>query len=78
LSFGNFLLSGIEIKCTNKMTEGTVPVPPDRPCAERDDDALPVQVVTQHFFGEHKAVGDETSVSINILNIFFEDYGIRL
>jgi hypothetical protein len=72
------LFSGYEMESPGKMTEGTVPVPPDRPCAERDDDVLPVQLVTQHFFGEHKAVGDETSVSINILNIFFEDYGIRL
>jgi len=25
------------------MKEGTVPVPPDRPCAERDDNVVPVQ-----------------------------------
>jgi hypothetical protein len=41
------------------MTEGTVPVPPGRPCAGRDDDdVLPVQLVTQHFFGEHKDGGE--------------------
>jgi hypothetical protein len=41
-----------------------VPVPPDRPCAERDDDVLPVQVVTQHFFGEYKKRWDEAPMSI--------------
>ena len=30
--------------------EGTEPVPPDRPCAERDDDVLPVLRVIPHFF----------------------------
>ena len=48
----------IEIKHAEKMTEGTVPVAPDRPCAERDDDVLPVQRVIPHFLlGERKAVG---------------------
>jgi hypothetical protein len=36
------------------MTEGTVPVPPYRPCAYNDDDVVPVQVVS-HFSDEHKA-----------------------
>ena len=42
-----------EIKHAKKMTEGTVPVPRNRPCAERDDDVLPVFTVTT-FFGELK------------------------
>ncbi len=31
--------------------------PPDRPCAERDDNVLPVQMVIPHFFGGDNAVG---------------------
>ena len=30
------------------MAEGTVPVPPHRPCAERDNDVLPVQIIVVH------------------------------
>ena len=33
------------ILSSGNMTEGTVPVLPDRPCAERDDDVLPVQML---------------------------------
>jgi hypothetical protein len=57
LGSGEFLLSGYEIESHGKMTEGTVPVPPNRLCAERDDDVLPVQMINPHFFGEHKIVG---------------------
>jgi hypothetical protein len=32
------------------LLEGTVPVPPDRPSSERDDDLLPVQRIIPHFF----------------------------
>jgi len=38
------------------MTGGTVPVPPCRSCAYRDDVVLPVQVVS-HFLGEREAAG---------------------
>jgi hypothetical protein len=44
------------------MTEGTVPVPPGRPCAERDDDVLPVQAVSH--MGGAQSGGDEATVSI--------------
>jgi hypothetical protein len=60
------LFSGYEIESPGKMTERTVPVPPDRPCAERDDDVFPVQIVIPHFFGEHKVVGGEAPISIQI------------
>ncbi len=39
------------------MTEGTVPVPPDRPCADCDDDVLPVRGVS-HFVGSTKLEGE--------------------
>jgi len=36
------------------MEEGTVPIPPYRPCAESDDDVLPVQEVS-HLGGAEAA-----------------------
>ena len=32
-----------EMQRTGKITEGTVPVPPHRPCAKRDDTVVPVR-----------------------------------
>jgi hypothetical protein len=55
-----FLLSGYEIESHGKMTEGTVPVLPDRPCAERDDDVLPVRgyrIKTSHSGGGEASGG---------------------
>jgi hypothetical protein len=36
------------------MMKGAVPVPPNRPCAYRDNDVVPVQVVS-HFGGAKSA-----------------------
>jgi hypothetical protein len=48
------------------MKEGTVPVPPYRPCAYCDDDVLPVQGVIAS--GEALAVGGETPVSVQVFS----------
>jgi hypothetical protein len=52
------LLSADEIKISNTMKEGTVPVLPCRPCAQRDEDVLPVQEL-RIFLCEHKEAGVE-------------------
>jgi hypothetical protein len=46
------------------MTEGTVPVPPYRPCAYRDDDVLPVQELSH--FGGSRSGGGETPLSVQL------------
>ena len=46
------------------IAEGTVPVPPNRPCAERDSDVLPVRGLS-HFRGSHSG-GGETPVSVQL------------
>jgi hypothetical protein len=50
------------------MTEGTVPVPPDRPCAEYDDDVLPAGGIA--FEGCHSS-GDEIQVSFQFVIAHF-------
>jgi hypothetical protein len=42
------------MQSTGTMMEGTVPVPPCRPLAYRDDDVLPVQELS-HFGGGESA-----------------------
>jgi hypothetical protein len=58
-----FVLSGNEIKHAKKKTEGTVTVPPEHPCAEHDDDILPVLTVTT-FFGEPKRMKSLLNVHV--------------
>jgi hypothetical protein len=53
----NSFLSGNEIKHAKKKTGGTVTVPPERPCAEHDDDVLPVLTVTT-FLGSRNGAGE--------------------
>ena len=48
-------------KNTCKLKEGTVPLPPHRPCAWSDDNVLPVQELS-HFWGSRSG-GGETPVS---------------
>ena len=45
------------------MTRGIVPVSPHRPCAERDDDVLPVLTITTFFWGA------ETEQVKSLLNV---------
>jgi hypothetical protein len=47
------------------MKEGTGPVPPYRPCTERDDDELPLRGVL-HFSGEHKTTGLKSSCAFSV------------
>jgi hypothetical protein len=65
----------MKFKVPGTMTEGTVPVPPARPCAERDGSVLPSQAVS-HLGGAEAAGGNPVSVKIS--NIFYEDHSIQL
>jgi hypothetical protein len=51
------------------MKEGKVPVPPHRPCAESDDNVVPVQELS-HFL-RSRSGGVETSV---VCSGFFEHF----
>jgi hypothetical protein len=46
----------MKFKVPGTMTEGTVPVPPARPCAERDGSVLPSQAIS--YLGEPKRRGE--------------------
>jgi hypothetical protein len=62
-SENSFFLSH-EIKDPDKNTEGTVPVPPDRLCAERDEDVLPFH--EQSHLGGVQSDGNEKPVNVQI------------
>jgi hypothetical protein len=47
------------------MKEGTVPVPLYCPCAESDDNVLPVQMVSH--WGEHKVAGVKPPYAFKVL-----------
>ena len=52
---------------------GAVPVPPYRPCADCDDNVLPVQMVSH--LGGAQSGGGETPVSVQVfLNISPEPF----
>ena len=62
VAFGGSILGS---RLGNAMiAEGTVPVPPNRPCAERDSDVLPVRGLS-HFRGSHSG-GGETPLSVQL------------
>ena len=62
VAFGGSILGS---RLGNAMiVEGTVPVPPNRPCAERDSDVLPVRGLS-HFRGSHSG-GGETPMSVQL------------
>jgi hypothetical protein len=57
------------------MTEGTVPVPLP-PCADRDDNVLPVH--ERLHFGGAQSGGSETAVSVELIIKHFSRPGKRL
>jgi hypothetical protein len=60
-------------KITHRMEEGTVPVPPYRPCAYSDDDVLPVLGLSHS--GEQKQRGINRRISEDRLEkIFIRKY----
>ncbi len=66
-----------EMQRTGKMMEGTVPVPPHRPCAKRDDTVVPGGL--SHFSSNHKAAWDKLLLSVYwVLNSSYKNRSIQI